>query len=223
MLFSTFHRRGARARMHQMNLGVISDVHADRVALERALSLLVDRGADKIVCLGDVVEKGPDGDGTIEVLRDWLIPAVRGNHDDNAVRHAALEPALRGSEPPLSARSLAWLDGLPDVREYHWLGQTILLAHGTPTCRNTYVFPEQVPKRLKRTLRAAQFDVLLLGHTHRPMRMRYGDLWICNPGSVCKGRARDSHTCGLLSLPDRSFQVFDVGTGDPVEVPVTTW
>lgn len=223
MLFSNNRRSGARACVRQMNLGVISDVHADRIALERALNLLVTLGADKIVCLGDVVEKGPDGDGTIEVLRDWLIPVVRGNHDDNAVRHAALEPALRGSEPPLSTRSLTWLDGLPDVREYQWLGQTILLAHGTPTCRNTYVFAEQVPKRLKRTLRRAHFDVLLLGHTHRPMRMRFGDLWICNPGSVCRGRSRDSHTCGLLSLPDRSFQVFDVATGAPVEVPVTTW
>ena len=202
-----------------MRVGVISDIHADPWALRRALEHLQDRGVDKIVCLGDVVEKGPDGDAVVAILRDWLIPVVGGNHDENAVRHSQLPLSLRrGDRGHLRPHTLRWLDALPTTREYVWAGRRVLLAHGIPTSRTTYVFEDDVPKRLKRVLRRTSVDVVLLGHTHRPMRLRVGDVWVLNPGSVCTGRSRDSHTCAVLSLPTMDFEVIDVATGATVEL-----
>jgi putative phosphoesterase len=47
-----------------MKLGLVSDVHADPVALELAWAHLTVLGADRIVCAGDVVGYGPFRGGT---------------------------------------------------------------------------------------------------------------------------------------------------------------
>ena len=39
-------------------LGVITDVHADLVALEAALSQMAELGVDLIVCCGDIMDGG---------------------------------------------------------------------------------------------------------------------------------------------------------------------
>lgn len=197
----------------RFTLGVISDVHADLRALDRALHLLVDRGVDKIVCLGDVLEKGPDGDAVVARLDDWLIPTIAGNHEDNAARHAALT-----GDTDLSPATLDRVQQYPRRLEYCWEGVRVCVAHGTPEHNTVYVFPDAAPRCLKRELRVPRWDVVLLGHTHRPMRVQRQGVWLLNPGSVCVGRPRDSHTCGVLSLPDLGWTVLDIATGAAVAV-----
>jgi putative phosphoesterase len=199
-------------RCGRERVGLISDIHADLTSLERALTLLVAEGAQRILCLGDVVEKGPDGDGVVAALDHWLVPVVAGNHCHNALRHAQLPAAMR-TDPDLSPQTLARLAQYPLQREYDLAGLHVLAAHGTPDCNATYVFEGDPPRQLKRQLRRRQVDVLLLGHTHRPMKMRYQDTWVCNPGSVCHGRSRDSHTAAILSLPEVSLTVYDLASG----------
>lgn len=207
--------RGALRRPGgRLRVGVVSDIHANLAALERALAVLAAHGADKIVCLGDVVEKGPDGDAVVACLEDRCVVTVAGNHDHNALRHAALPEALRAdAEVPLRAETLERLARYPLTREYCWEDTWIHMAHGSPQDNTLYVFPEEVPRPLKRQLRDCGADVLLLGHTHRPMRVRYQGLWLLNPGSVAVGRRRDSHTCGLLSLPDLGWTILDIESG----------
>jgi predicted phosphodiesterase len=57
-------------------------------------------------------------------------------------------------------------------------------------------------------------DVLLLGHAHRPFAVRWHDLVLANPGSVRGQALRDSHTAGLLALPERSFELVHLSTGE---------
>ena len=82
-------------------------------------STLIDLGADKIVCAGDVVEKGPDGDSVVDALHRNLIPTVRGNHDDNALPHTQYGAPFSG-ERPLKERTLDYLEGLPHWRYDEW-------------------------------------------------------------------------------------------------------
>lgn len=183
-----------------MRVGVISDVHADLSSLDRALDLLDDQGADRVVCCGDVVEKGPDGDGVVSRLHETLIPCVAGNHDHNAIRH----------RNGLAPQTLERLADFPMTRSYLWAGVRVMLAHGTLHNNQTYVFADHIPKSLKKQLRTRPADVLLLGHTHRPMQVHYQGAWLLNPGSVCQGRTRDSHTCATLDLPSLRWRVYDL-------------
>jgi putative phosphoesterase len=198
-----------------MRLGLISDVHADHGALVRALDVLQERGAEKVVCLGDLVEKGPLGDRVIEALREQLVVCVRGNHDDNAVRRFH-EGDADDDDPILAAESIAFLEALPAERAYRWGGLRVLLAHTAPGFPGEHVLPGQIPRRFKRALRTLEVDVLLLGHTHRPMKVRHGPVWLLNPGSVAGTRARDSFTCAIVELPSLAMEVLSLSDGAPV-------
>ncbi|SEO06161.1 serine/threonine protein phosphatase 1 [Salinihabitans flavidus] len=66
----------------------VGDIHGQRAMLEDALARIErDSGADaRVVFLGDLVDRGPDSRGVIELLsqgvaagRDWTV--LRGNHD----------------------------------------------------------------------------------------------------------------------------------------------
>lgn len=184
-----------------MRVGVIADVHAQLDALERALEVFARREVACVVCAGDVVEKGPDGDAVIATLQEVRALCVQGNHDANAVRHAALEAS------ELSAASLAWLDALPITRAYEWCGQRVVIAHGDPTGDMEGVRPEAIPRTFRKWARTPRADVVILGHTHAPMVLDTLGLRVLNPGSACRGRPRDSHTCGVLTLPSLSFEI----------------
>lgn len=200
----------SRLRRPGLRVGLISDIHAHIHHLDRALAILESAGVDRVVCLGDVVEKGPQPDRVIERLDALYIPTVKGNHDANAVRHAQLEPCERG----MSLDSLAWLDALPMKREYMWAGLKIALAHASLTDEGSGVHADEVSKAMRRCLQRSDPDVVLLGHTHVPMRFRWAHHWLCNPGSITTGRDSHGPTCALLSLPDVTLEVYSMATGE---------
>ena len=194
-----------------MILGIISDIHADYDSLIIALHLLVKRGADKIVCLGDVAEKGLDGNACAATLHDWLIPCVRGNHDEIALHN---QDSVDDDDPRwqvLNADTLAYLGALPLTRYYTYAHQRIMMCHGSPDDAWEYLHPDMASaKRFKQVAAASDADVILCGHTHRPMDVTYAGVRFLNPGSVCGRHTQGSRTCALLHLPDLRFHVLDL-------------
>ena len=84
-----------------MLVGVISDVHANRVALRAVLEDMPE--VDRLVCAGDVVGYNPWPADCVDALRDRDVPTVAGNHDRavvtgagfgaNGMAHAGVEHA----------------------------------------------------------------------------------------------------------------------------------
>ncbi|MEL6345969.1 MAG: metallophosphoesterase family protein [Myxococcota bacterium] len=201
-------------RKTNLRVGVISDIHADLGALERSLSFLVGQRIDRIVCLGDVVEKGDDGDAVVATLNTWTIPVVAGNHDHNSIRHATLDrPFRHPSVQSLRPETIAQLKTYPMSRLMCWEGWWVMMAHALPGDNGVYVYEDKIPRRLKKALRTQPADILMMGHTHRPMATRWNRMWLLNPGSVARARTRDSFTCGILALPTFRWTVYDLSTG----------
>ncbi len=202
-----------------MRLGLVSDIHASYGSLMRAFDILAERDVERVVCMGDIVQTGGDGDAVIAALRDHWVLCVKGNHDANAVRRAQeREPdGELAAEDALSAESIAWLDELPLERTYDWANLRVGISHAAPGGLDAYVWPDDIPRRLKRALRATDLDVILLGHTHVPMRVRHRNVWLINPGSVLGTRARDSHTCGVLELPSLDLEIVSLDDGQSVD------
>ena len=194
-----------------MRLGLVSDIHACYGSLARAFDILAEYRVDRVACMGDIVHKGRDGEAVIRLLRDHWVLCVQGNHDANAVTRAREEGDLGG----LSPSSIDWLAALPTERAYEWNGVRVCIAHAGPAGHDEYVWPD-LPRRLKRAMRTLPFDAVLLGHTHVPMRVVHNDICVVNPGSVIGTRVRDSHTCAVLTLPDRALEVVSLDDGAPV-------
>lgn len=196
--------------MGTMRLGLIADIHADYEAMLASIDLLLGQGVDKIVCLGDLVEKGYQGDACVHALQTYLIPCVRGNHDELAI----INQADSGDDPrwqALNPHTQATLQRLPLTLDYLYEGYRLLLCHGTPDDTWTYCHPNWMPAKQFKTIAARNdADIILCGHTHRPMDVCYAGVRFLNPGSVCGRQSAGSRTCAVLTLPTLEFQVFDL-------------
>jgi len=60
---------------------IISDVHANREALETVLAELDGLKPERIVCLGDLVGYGPDPAWCVDTIRERCQIVIGGNHD----------------------------------------------------------------------------------------------------------------------------------------------
>ncbi len=190
-----------------MRLGVIADIHADLAALRLALAFLDDQQADSIVCAGDIMQKGPDDRAVVELLKERGIPCIAGNHDRAARSKLALDDEVSN-----------YLRELPPTLTFTLEDKRILVTHAAPWSDLVYVFPTAEKHVFKRFAYEVNADIVLLGHTHVPMAAHVRQVWIYNPGSVCGAHTSGSRTCGILSLPDCSFEVFDIESRAPVEI-----
>jgi putative phosphoesterase len=204
-----------------VKIGLISDIHADLTGLERALKFLHGRGVDKIICAGDLVEKGTDGDAVVKRIREENIPCVLGNHDEMVYGNQHWmrkfgekdHPALKGRW--LSDETLRFVMSLPRTLRFSFGEMSLLLAHGTPTSNVEYVFATNSEWMMRNVVKSAQADIVVLGHTHQAMWIKVGEQWIFNPGST---HSQEGNSCAILELPAIKYEVYNLETLKPVNV-----
>lgn len=103
-----------------MRTVIIGDVHGCRSELEALLDRVAFSGGDRLVFVGDLVARGPDSLGVLDVARTTGAIVVRGNHEQKLLdwRHARTN-WIRGeaaAKPPIGrmhrdlARSLRPVD-----------------------------------------------------------------------------------------------------------------
>lgn len=184
-------------------LGLISDVHGDVEALESAWSRLTDLGAELILCAGDVVGYGPRPDEAAAFLEEKGIASVRGNHDRWALERGEGRPDEFGGGTP-SSETLRYLEGLRPSHVAECGGRVVAVVHGSPRGDMEFVSPSTHPSAvLEDYLAILGVDVLVLGHTHRPMWLNTPGGLVVNPGSVVtRGRVESSRTCALVELDE---------------------
>ena len=89
------------------NVWAIGDVHGFSVTLEALLDACDLSMNDRVVLLGDLIDRGPDSFDVVRIARcDPRIQCVKGNHEDMMVDGFKLEVAesvlqLKGSSWPL--------------------------------------------------------------------------------------------------------------------------
>ena len=180
-----------------MRLGVISDIHAQVDRLKETLRLLKD--CDLILCAGDINDQSRFDGQTVELLFDRGVLAIKGNNDFAACRNPLIQKRFAGKPEE------SWLESLAALPEHRVLtidGARIGLFHGSPWDEPGrdyfhYVFPE-MSRDIDRVADAG-FNLVILGHTHRPMRVQRNGTLIINPGS-----------CGCGNPP--SFAVIDLAS-----------
>lgn len=194
-----------------MRLAIISDIHSNLEALDRALKASKEAGVDAIYCLGDIVGYNADPARCVDLVREHCAGVVLGNHDaavaeDPSLKHLPSDAraAARHNRSHLSEEQLNYLASLPLTLTV----ENCTLVHATPEAPTAW-------KRLT-TYPAARsqfehFDteVCFVGHTHIPavisndlgvFQVRPGHRYLINVGSV--GQPRDQN-------PKLSFGLFD--------------
>lgn len=123
----------------------IGDVHGCFDELMTLLSIVEPNASDRVIFLGDLMDRGPDPAGVVRFVRERGYECVLGNHDEKHVRWARNEAARRESGRPngmkpfseerkaqheaLSPDDLRWLAELPTMIRFTWGWRAWIACH----------------------------------------------------------------------------------------------
>lgn len=190
-----------------MKILIVSDIHANRPALHAVLTAEPD--ADAILCLGDLVNYGPDPVECVRWARRETAPLwiVQGNHDRafgcnedprcSGPYRPLAEAMQRITAPKLSADAKRYLAGLPRTMDITFEHAKFFLCHATPgDPLYAYLPPDAEPDKWEKEIATAGApDFLLVGHTHLPFIRAFGQTVVVNPGSVGQPKTDDRRAC----------------------------
>ena len=187
---------------------MLGDVHANPWGLRAVLADAARGGPiDAALCVGDLVDYGPDPKPCVDWARDHAVACVRGNHDHAVAQRVpprggrglrGLAAAARATqEARLTAADRRFLARLPVTKRVTLGGTRFLLVHGSPRDPLDDYAPADPAgwaDRLRAETPATRPDVVLAGHTHEPYAVRVTDgpaagCVVANPGSA--GQPRD--------------------------------
>ena len=194
-----------------MRYALMSDVHANRPALEAVMADIAAQGVDAIYHLGDLVGYAPWPNEVVAMIRQAGLPGVAGNYDstvatgykhcgcryEDARQEEQAHESYQWTLANSSADTKRYLGSLPfrlDIRPFggHRAGPTIRLVHGNQTLNTVYVTSDRSNEflvRMGESLGAQQGDVVGFGHTHKPWHRVVDGIHYVNTGSV--GRPKD--------------------------------
>jgi len=218
-------------------LAIFSDVHANLPALEAVLAdidVRLGRGdLDAVYCLGDLVGYNTWPNEVVTAIQERGIPTIAGNYDegvgldseDCGCAYQTEEDEARGSE------SIAYTNGAVTQATRRYLRSLprhlrvtlaaprnrkaepieVLMVHGSPRRINEYLFEDRPDSSFVRMMEAANADVMLFGHTHKPyhkaLAVETADgetiyRHAINTGSVGKPKDGDPRACYVVLTVD---------------------
>ncbi len=180
-----------------MRLAAISDMHGNAVAFEAVINDLRAQSPDVVVCLGDVVMRGPQPQECVEMLRS-LKPrlTVRGNYDHRCSGWPAPGWTPKTAKEELLLRDVAYTCGHLSGEDREWLanlpvGASICLGgvhmemyHAAPGSLGQYTWPWASNEELSRLRVDDSTQLVLFGHMHHPFVRTANGLTVVNIGSV---------------------------------------
>jgi len=215
-----------------MRFLVLSDIHANLTALDAALAAAEGRW-ERILCLGDIVDYGPDPNEVTERVKALAPFIIRGNHDKVVAGLADLDDfnpvaqtAARWTRDALKPENSDYVSKLP-AGPAHTDGLT--MVHGAYHDEDEYVF---APLQAMSGLLESPSAVTFFGHTHyqggfsyragqigvihltpepgpnfAALRLEQGTRYLINPGSI--GQPRDGDPRCAFAIADLDHQVIE--------------
>jgi putative phosphoesterase len=176
-----------------MRILVVSDIHANWPALTA-----IDQEFDVCLCLGDLVDYGPDPLRCVRWAMAHATYAIRGNHDHGVAQgipvtgQSGFRYLTQSSRPSmwdaLGSEERLYLLQLPVTQRFTLEGRRFLLVHATPRDPLDEYLLKDTTMWSKR-LANVDADIVCVGHTHYQFNIQVNGVTVLNPGSV--GLPRD--------------------------------
>ena len=167
-----------------MRLGIVSDIHCNATALDRAIEQMGD--VDELLCAGDACYQYRFSNDVARRLREIGGRYVLGNHEEILLSE---EGARAQASPSVERELLEWTRERPQIIRAEIGAKKLLMFHATPWAPyRDYLFPHD--PALER-LAEEEADFIIYGHTHAPLVRRIGRALIVNPGSAGEFRGSE--------------------------------
>jgi predicted phosphodiesterase len=174
--------------------GILSDIHGNLPALERALAELRARGAERIAVLGDNLGRG-DSTGCVRLIRQVADVSVVGNRDLDW-------------QDRVDAETKAYVLGLPRTTQ----ADGIAFTHGDTRLTRELSTGEITRdfSRARTWLAAHECRAWIFGHSHR------AQVWTLPTGGEPAQLLFDASADSLpatIRLPDHDTNVYAINAG----------
>lgn len=154
-----------------VRLAIFADIHANRQAFSACLDVARAHGAERIVCLGDIVGYGADPEwavDTVMALVNGGAIAIIGNHDHaisapSETMNAQAQAAIEWTRGRLSVPQRRFLSELPLT----WREDDRLYVHSEASHPAQWRYVRETPDAA-RSIAATDAHVTFCGHIHRP-------------------------------------------------------
>lgn len=162
-----------------MRLALLTDLHANREAVEACLAHAEQQGADQFAFTGDFVGYGADPAWVVDTIMRYVARgavAVQGNHDYSASRearpqmHAEAREVIEWTRSKLSAAQMQFLADLPLTQER----ANMLFVHASAYEPIKWEYVNSLDDA-ERSLRATTSKLVFCGHVHTPALYRRAD------------------------------------------------
>lgn len=195
-----------------MRLALLTDLHANREAMDACLAHARAQGADQFAFTGDLVGYGADPEAVIDTVMDYVARgavAVRGNHDQavsvktRSGMHSEAREVIEWTRARLKPEQKVFLDQLP-LAAQSW---GMLFVHASAHEPEKWEYVTGV-EQAERSLRATDSRMVFSGHVHAPSLFRLAE----------DGRMGAHAPCGDMRLrvaPQHRYLVIPGSVGQP--------
>ncbi|WP_432664353.1 metallophosphoesterase family protein [Wukongibacter baidiensis] len=175
-------------------VAIISDIHGNIPALEAVLKDIKDRSCDKIICLGDIVGKGPNSSEALDICKEECDVIVLGNWD-KYVANNDVAGNIGWYREEIGKERLEYLKGLPEAVGFYLSGRYVRLFHAHPHDVFSRLWPNspreeklkmfEVPKIISLDNEICESDIVGYGDIHGAfMEPLFGGKLLFNVGSI---------------------------------------
>ena len=187
-----------------MRILIVSDIHANWPALAA-----IDEPHDVCICLGDLVDYGPDPRACVRWSMEHADYAIRGNHDHGVAQAIPVIGEHGYRYLTRSTRPMVWdaldvderryLLQLPLMQRFTISGKRFLLVHATPRDPlDEYLMLDR--EKWAKRVQNVEADIVCVGHSHMQFNIEVEGVVVVNPGSV--GQPRDGDPRAAYAVID---------------------
>ena len=204
-----------------MRVAVISDIHANLIALQEVLKDIENEKCEHIICLGDLILAGPQPISIMDFIhqQNWTI--IQGNTDKLIAEYGSEILEMMKEKYPVMANAIVddmnyvteetqnFLKELPPQLEMDIDGVKILFVHGSPRANNEDILPEMPLEVVEEIIEGTQEKLILCGHTHVPCGYQTNTgQTVVNVGSVGRPMTPEPKACyAIIDFSQGSFEV----------------
>ncbi len=210
-----------------MKIAVISDIHANKDALEEVLKDIKIFNPDMIFCLGDLILAGYNPNFVCEKifeLKDSMkenFIIIQGNTDkmvancnsqiiENTKKaFPCMGYSLEEDVKITDKKYIDFVKNLPEKKRVIVNNLKIDLVHGSPRNQSENIYPDLLPETIEEIVKDTDADLILCGHTHIPCGYSLNsNKTIINAGSVGRSMTSDKNAVYLQLTIDKDGKFF---------------
>lgn len=123
-------------------IAIISDIHSNVPALEAVLEDIRSRGINRIICLGDIIGKGPEPQKALEIVINSCNTILLGNWDE-FIRKDERDNinVLKWNREKIDSNWLEKIDEFQMYEEFYLSGRLVRFAHAQVEDTSYRIYP----------------------------------------------------------------------------------